>query len=106
MEKNDVYYMQTQHAYIGPGSTLAQYFGPDERQNCWSILSASGGSLAIVGVTLGMTLSAAQLVAAGSSGYMQFPSGGSKDIGGPACFYLLAQGATAVAHLARGYGSR
>lgn len=100
---NDVYWVQTQQLALNLGVTLASYMSPNPGQNSWIVKNFSGGTLQLIGATLGMTLTAAQLNTANGTGYV-FGSSEVLAIAGPAAFYLAATGATCTAHITRGYG--
>ena len=60
----------------------------------------AGGTLIAIGVNYGATLAGASLAA---TGYYQIDPTSPMVINGPACFYLSALGATAVASVQRDY---
>lgn len=96
---DNVFSVLPQRIIIGVGATAAQLFDASTTPGANSIILKyfSGGTLEILGVTTGVTLSAAELIAAAGSGYIM---GSSEilNIGGPVRLYLAASGATTIVH--------
>jgi len=82
-------------------TTNAVYFGlePNLVRSTIEYVGA-GGSLIAIGVNYGATLAGATLA---SAGYYQVDPVSPFVIEGPACFYLAALGATAVASVRRDF---
>ena len=85
---------------LAPGSTLAVFMDPVAGQGNWKVKYLSGGTLEIVGASLGSTLSQASLAGLSGSGYLMGATE-ALDIDGPARFYLMAHGATTFVTLLR-----
>ena len=82
---------------VPPGATLALYFTQVAGQNSTLIKNGGGGTLYMIGMAQGATLSAAQLVTNASAHYLM---GASEvlSIDGPASYYLLALSATTTVY--------
>lgn len=89
---------------IGVGSTIAQLITGVAGQNNLLLKVQSGGTLEIIGVPEGVTLTQAQLAAANQNHYIL---GASEilSLGGPVRLYLSATGATTIVMCMRGIAS-
>lgn len=98
-----IYGLVTSQVVVAPGATNAVYVDQIPRQGSGLVKYFSGGTLEIHGANplTGMTLSGASLVPLQGTGYV-FGTAEALTLDGPARFYLMATGATAVAHLLRG----
>lgn len=96
---DQVFGVTTGQFTIPVGVTVATLIDAGSVPGCQSVYLEyfSGGTLQLLGVNNGATLTAAQLVAAGVtlSGYVM-PTGRGVSIDGPARFYLAATGATTI----------
>ncbi len=82
---------------VPSGATVALLITPTARGVVHTIKKFSGGSCEIIGCPSGSTLTGAQLVTAQGGGYLL----GTAEvvvINGPAQYYLMATGATAVVY--------
>lgn len=107
MEDQKVYCYGTTQIHIGPGATLAHLVNPMPGQRCMTIRYASGGTLMdLVGFPYGATgLTVDQLVTAQNKSYrVDVSATGTFHVRGPARFYLMCQGATALVNLVAGIG--
>lgn len=86
---------------IAPGATLAVYLAPIAGQNTTLLKYFSGGTLQLIGVPYGVTLSGSELVSAVGNHYVI----GLNEIlsfDGPITCYLQATGATVTVMALRG----
>lgn len=92
---DSVFELSPQQYNVGPGATLALYFPQASSASATTIKYITGGSMLLYGTQVGVTLSAAQLVAkfATLSFYMM-GSGEVRSIEGNPPLYIGAQGAT------------
>jgi hypothetical protein len=95
------YSIKTEQITIAPGATLAHFYEPIAGQINSLIKYLSGGTLQICGVTLGMTMTAAQLVSADGQGYLMGATE-ALSLEGPAPCYLMALSATTMVTVVRG----
>lgn len=101
LASDSVYGLVTQRLAIPPGATQAVLMVPEPGQNSLLLKYFSGGTLEIIGVTAGVTLTAAQLVTASGTGYL-IGTSEILSLDGPARFYLSSLGATSVLHVITG----
>lgn len=101
-DENRIFGLDTVPFIIPPGATLAVLITGSEGQAAQLLKYGSGGSLQIMGVTLGVTMSAAQLVSAGNSGGYLFGTSEAVSVDGAARYYLMATGATTTVYQIRG----
>ena len=99
--RDEVQVVVTDRQVVPLGATVAVFMEPVARQNSWALKLASGGTLEIIGVTDGTTLTAAALATASGTHYTL---GASEvlSLSGASKFYLSATSATCVAHVIRG----
>lgn len=101
-DSNNIFGVIAEQLVIPPGATLAVLMTGNAGQ-CSEVLKYySGGTLQILGVTVGTTLTAAQLVSAGNSGGYIFGTSEALTVDGAARYYLMATGATCVVMHLRG----
>jgi hypothetical protein len=96
-----IFGLATQRLNIGSGSTLAELITQDPGQNSLYIEYFSGGTVEIIGVTAGTTLTAAQLGTANGTGFIVKTDRGYS-FNGPTRFYLSSTGATSIVHIMKG----
>lgn len=105
-KQNDITGFFATQLIVPSGATLAILL-QNNAFECNSIVKYfSGGSLELIGISggYGNTYAGGSLVAMNGTGYL-FGSGEAVSIGGPARYYLMATGATAVAYLLKGMGT-
>lgn len=98
---DSIFSLQTDRINVGLGATLAVLYDQTATQNSILLKYFSGGTLEIIGVSFGVTLTAAQMATASGTGYVV----GTTEIlsiDGPARFYLMSTGATTVVMSIRG----
>lgn len=98
---DSVYSMKTERINVGVGSTVATLVSPEPGQLNIVLKYFSGGTLEIIGCSLGVTLTAAQLASANQTGYLMGTSE-ILTIDGPARFYLSSTAATTIVMVLRG----
>lgn len=101
-------FIRTQQYHITAGitnTTANVYLPAVVSEKNVRIEYVAGGSLLVFGVTVGMTLAAATLVAYFNSlSFIQVAQANPVEFNGPASFYLAANGATCIAQISQGYG--
>lgn len=98
---DSIFGLATSRIEVPPGSTQAVLFEALAGQNSVLLKYFSGGTLEILGVSTGVTLTAVQLAAANQSGYLM----GTSEIlalDGPVRCYLSSTGATTTVMVIRG----
>lgn len=98
---DSVYGLETSRINVGVGSTIAILVEPIVGQQNIVLKYFSGGTLEILGVSAGVTLTAAQLGTANQTGYLM----GTTEVltlDGPARFYLSSTAATTIVMVIRG----
>lgn len=100
--KDDTFSLGTTLLAVPVGGTLALYI-PQQVGRNWTDLRyvAGGGTVSIVGVGQGVTLTAAQL-AAGTPGYYLSTTNALR-IYGPTAFYVAGTGATSLVSQLSGF---
>lgn len=98
---NDIFGVSPLSVAVPPGGSLAIYVEGLERQTSVLVKYFSGGTLEIHQALLGTTMAGASLNALQGTGYI-FGTSEAVSVDGPARFYLMATGSTAVAKLLRG----
>ncbi len=98
---DSIFGLGTTRMIIAPGATLAQLVEGVAGQNALFLKYFSGGTLEIIGVGAGVTLSASDLVSASGNHYI-VDSSERISIDGPTRFYLMAQSATTIVMSMRG----
>lgn len=99
----DIYGIVGERVIVTPGATLARFLFPIAGQNSWIVKNVDGGTLEILGATIGpgRTLPLSDLVSLSGTGYlMGFYE--ALTIEGPASFYLSCTGSTGTVMLLRG----
>lgn len=95
-DTNEIFGVNTLPIVVPAGATNAVLIQGVPGQRATLLKYFSGGTLMIIGCTVGSTLTAAELAAAGSSlGYV-FGSTEAVSIDGPTRFYLMSLGATSI----------
>lgn len=105
--QSDVYGLECSTFYVGQGATAAVLVEMKGKENGLVLDNLStGGTLFILGATLGQTLSAADALAVYTGGTNIFciRNGSPLNIDGNPRFYLAALGATVQVQLLRGMG--
>lgn len=94
---DSVFSLETGRISVPSGATNAVLFDSNVVPECVGakLRYVSGGTLEIIGVTMGVTLAAATLAAASGNSW-PFLAADIYDTGGPSRFYLSATGATVV----------
>lgn len=101
-DDNRIFGLNTIPFIVPPGATLALLVEGVQGQGAQLLKYGSGGSCQIIGVTLGTTMTAAQLVSAGNSGGYLMGTSEAVSIDGAARYYLMATGSTATIMQIRG----
>lgn len=96
-----IFGLATSRLTIGAGATLAELLTQDPGQNSLYIEYFSGGTVEIIGVTAGTTLTAAQLASANGTGFIVKTDRGYA-FNGPTRFYLSSTGITSIVHVMKG----
>lgn len=106
-QRTDVFGLVPETLFIPLGATSALLLDGDVGQVGSVLNYISGGTLWIMGVTGGQTLTAAQLASDFNGATLRFnvQSGQAINIDGAPRFYLAATGATVVCQLLRGLGT-
>lgn len=102
--QDDIFAYGATKLVVGPGATLALLVTGIAGEVGGILKYFSGGSLEIIGVTTGQSLTAAQMVTALGTGYLL----GTTEIvntDGNARYYLMALGATSIAYSLKGLSS-
>lgn len=102
---SDIYGVNTLPIIVPPGATLAVLREGAAGQAATLLKWYSGGSISIIGCTVGSTLTAAELVSAGNSGGYILGTAEALSVDGPTRFYLMATGTTATVMQIRGLTS-
>ncbi len=97
---DSIFGLGTTQIMIPPGATLGVLVEAVAGQNSIILKYLSGGTLYVMGVAAGATLSAADL--AGATGHYLVGTSEILNIDGPARFYLASLGATTVVCAMRG----
>lgn len=98
---DSIFALGTTQIIVPPGATQAVLLTGIAAQNSMLLKYGSGGTLYILGVSEGVTLTAAELVTNASSHYLVGASE-TLSIDGPARFYLLSLSATTTVYSIRG----
>lgn len=97
-DENTIWAYATTNMIVAPGGTNAVLVLPPSGVVSSILKYGSGGTLEVIGVTVGTTYTAAQLAALPGTGY---PMGAGEAIGedGPVRYYLMCTGNTCTANL-------
>lgn len=98
---DSIFSLGTTNIIVPVGATVAVLIEGIAGQNSTLLKYVSGGTLSVVGVATGVTLTAAELASAVGNHYVMGTSE-VLSIDGPARFYLMATGATTTVSAIRG----
>jgi hypothetical protein len=98
---DSIFNVGSTNVVVPVGATVAVYISPVAGQNTTLFKYFAGGTLQVIGVPYGVTLTGAQLVSAVANHYIM---GGSEilSFNGPLTCYLQAMGATTTVMMLRG----
>lgn len=98
---NNVYGIGATRVIIPPGATRAFLMQPVAGELTSTIKYFEGGSLEIIGATLGVSFTPSFLVSLLGKGYL-VSTNEAVNINGPARYYMMATGATSIAYILKG----